>query len=45
MGRRGDDECTEENDDDYGVDPFNLDEKELNAPSSKIDKKKKESKN
>lgn len=25
--RRGDDECTEENDEDYVVDPYNLDEK------------------
>lgn len=40
--KRGDDECTEENDDDYAVNPYDLDEKQLDAPSSRISKKKKQ---
>lgn len=39
--KKGDDEVTEENDDDMEVDPYDLDEKDINIRSSMINKKKK----
>jgi len=42
--KKGDDELTEENNDDYQADHYDLDEKEFNVRSSMINKKKSESK-
>lgn len=38
--KRGDDEATEENDEDFEVNPYDLDEKDINIRSSILNKKK-----